>query len=327
MGEPGRTKAYGEDLRWRMIWQRLVNNCTIKEIGRNLYVAESTVCRILDRFERTGSVTANQATSRAHRLHEHDELVLIELVCDNPSIYLREIQATLQETTGTFASFSTLCRTLRKFGFTRKKLKYVALQRSDILRAEYQAEVSMYDSSMFLFVDESGCDRKNAARKFGYSLRGFPAKDFRYLLRGNRFSAIGLMSTTTLIDCYITEGTVNGDVFYEFVQSSLLPHLMPYNGTNPNSIVILDNCSIHHVQDVVDLIHSVGALVIFLPPYSPDLMPIEECFNKVKLILREHDAAFRSVTDPTMIISAAFASITSNDCIAWSMDCGYIPRV
>lgn len=178
MSVPGRTKAYNEDLRWRMVWQRLINGYTIKEIASNLYVAESTVWRVVDRFERTGSVTPNRATSRAHRLHEHDELLLIELVCDKPSIYLREIQATLFETTGTLASASTLCRTMKRLGFTRKKLKFVALQRSDVLRAEYQAEVSMYNSDMFLFVDETGCDRKNAARKFGYSLCGFPAKSF-----------------------------------------------------------------------------------------------------------------------------------------------------
>jgi len=67
---------------------------------------------------------------------------------------------------------------MKRLGFTRKKLKFVALQRSDVLRAEYQAEVLMYNSEMFLFVDETGCDHKNAARKFGYSLCGFPAKSF-----------------------------------------------------------------------------------------------------------------------------------------------------
>ena len=132
MSEPGRTRAYDEDLRWRMVWQRLINGYTIKEIARNLYVAESTVWRVVDRFERTGSVTPNRATSRAYRLHEHDELLLIELVCEKPSIYLREIQATLFETTGTLASASTLCRTMKRLGFTRKKLKFVALQRSDV---------------------------------------------------------------------------------------------------------------------------------------------------------------------------------------------------
>ncbi len=49
---------------------------------------------------------------------------------------------------------------------------------------------------------------------------------------------------------------------------------MPFDGNNPNSVVILDNCSIHHVDGVVDMIHKVGALVHFLPPYSPDYNPI-----------------------------------------------------
>ncbi len=110
-----------------------------------------------------------------------------------------------------------------------------------------------------------------------YSIRGYPARIAKLLINGKRYSAIGIMSTTALLDCYIVEGTSDRDVFYSFVQSSLLQHLMPFNGQNPNSIVIIDNCLIHHVPQ------SVGALIIFLLPYSPHLMPIEECFSKVKL--------------------------------------------
>lgn len=226
--------------------------------------------------------------------------------------------------TGTDASAATICRTLKRLGFTRKKL---ALQRCDILRAEYQAEVSLFDSDMLVFVDETGCNCKNAIRKFGYSLRDFPAMSFKLISQGKRFSAIGVMTTTALLDCYITEGTVNGEVFYHFVQHTLLPHLNAYDGTNPNSVVILDNCSIHHLADVIDLIQSVGALVRYLPPYSPDLMPIEECFIKVKLFLLENDACFQSADDPTVIIQAAFANVTAEDCIAWSADCGYTDRL
>ena len=195
-----------------MVWQRLVNNCTIKEVATNLYVAEATVWRIVDRFQRTGDVCASLATPREHHLSEHDEFVLIKLVCENPSIYLHEIQLQLLQTTGTNASAATLCCTLGPLGMTRK-LKSVAIQRSDILRAEYQSEVSLFDHSILIFVDESGCDARNASRKYGYSLRGFPAKSFRFLSRGKRFSAIGVLTTTSLLDCYIVEGTVNGDVF------------------------------------------------------------------------------------------------------------------
>ena len=57
-----------------------VNNCTIEKIAANLYVAEVTVWRT---FQRTGDVCASLATPREHRLSEHDEIVLIELVCEN----------------------------------------------------------------------------------------------------------------------------------------------------------------------------------------------------------------------------------------------------
>ena len=58
------------------------------------------------------------------------------------------------------------------------------------MRAEYQAEVSVYDSSMFVFVDESGCNRNNEIRKCGYSLCGFPAKSFKFNSQGKHFSTI-----------------------------------------------------------------------------------------------------------------------------------------
>ena len=149
-----------------------------------MHVAEATVWRIVDRFQRTGDVCASLATLREHRLSEHDEFVLIELVCENPSIYLHEIQLQLLQTTGTNASTAMLCCTLGRLGMTRKKLKSVALQHSDILIPEYQSEVSLFDHSMLIFVDESGCDARNASGKYGYSLCGFPAKSFRFLSRG-----------------------------------------------------------------------------------------------------------------------------------------------
>ena len=86
------------------------------------------------------------------------------------------------------------------------------------------------------------------------------------------------MSCSGILDVHIEHETVNGESFLSFVERNLLPTLMPFDGINSNSIVILDNASIHHVDGVVDMISEVGALVHFLPPYSPDLAPIEECF-------------------------------------------------
>jgi len=66
---------------------------------------------------------------------------------------------------------------------------------------------------------------------------------------------------------------------YDFVRGTLIPNMQVYDGENPNSIVIMDNCSIHHVQEVErDVIQQSGILPLLLPPHSPDLNPVEEAF-------------------------------------------------
>ena len=87
------------------------------------------------------------------------------------------------------------------------------------------------------------------------------------------------MTVRGVLDLQIVRGNVNGDIFLEFAQKILLPQLMPYNGENPNSIVLLDNCSVHHANGVVDTMQDVGAIVHFLPPYSPDMSAIELLFQ------------------------------------------------
>ena len=137
-------------------------------------------------------------------------------------------------------------------------------------------------------------------------------------------SAVGVMSAEGILDCHIVSGNVNADSFEEFVERSLLPHLiMPFNGVNPHSIVVLDNCSIHHVDHIVNLIEGLGVLVLFLPPYTPDMMPIESAFSKVKSFLKANEIAFGAYGDPTDLVLAAFASITQQDCLGWIENCGY----
>ena len=61
---------------------------------------------------------------------------------------------------------------------------------------------------------------------------------------------------------------------------------MPFNGTNPHSVVVVDNCSIHHCDEVLTTLRDIGVIVHFLRPYSPDFNPIEEVFSEVKTQLR-----------------------------------------
>ena len=67
--------------------------------------------------------------------------------------------------------------------------------------------------------------------------------------RSEHISATAVMSSRGLLDVKLVEGCVNGDEFYSFVHTHLLPHLQPFNGENPHSIVVLDNAAIHHIHD------------------------------------------------------------------------------
>ena len=110
------------------------------------------------------------------------------------------------------------------------------------------------------------------------------ATDYQLRLGQKRINAIAVMSLEGVEDVYLAEENVNGDVFEDFMRTTLLPILMPFNGTNSHSVVIMDNCSVHHLERVLEMITSVEALIRFLPPYSPDLNPIELVFAKVKSV-------------------------------------------
>ena len=157
-------------------------------------------------------------------------------------------------------------------------------------------------------------------RRFGFALRGKSPIQHGMMHKGGRISAIAAIASTG-VD--MKTGSVNGEVFFDFVRTLLIPQMLPFDGQNPCSILVLDNRSIHHVQHVTDLFAAAGILVLFLPPYSPDYMPIEETFSYVKYYLKKHVELWEVMDDPKPLIQAAFESITSQLCKKWITDCGY----
>ena len=99
------------------------------------------------------------------------------------------------------------------------------MQRSEA-RVEFMAEMTAYDPLMFVWLDETGCDKWNAIRVYGHALMGLVPQSYSFKCRGKRYTAIASMSMDGLEDIYITEGSVNGDGLLDYVRSSLLPTLM-----------------------------------------------------------------------------------------------------
>ena len=140
---------------------------------------------------------------------------------------------------------------------------------------------------------------------------------------GERLSSVAAVSVDGVIAVDFTHDSMNPEFFYEFARGSLIPNLLPFNGQNLRSVVIMDNCSIHHVDYVEQLFHDAGVLLLFLPPYSPDMNPIEHTFSKVKNYLRRHDELVQVVDDVTSLVRVAFNTVTEEDCCGWIQHCGY----
>ena len=243
------------------------------------------------------------------------------MVLQKPGVYLREMREELSRVYGVDVHESTLCKFLKKSGFTRQKMKVVAARQDQHLREMFTVDVRLYDPSMLVFVDKTGTDMRDNLRKYGYSVRGKPVVLHKLAFCGHRVSVIVAMTSNGILDYKLTQDTVDSDELKDFVEG-LLPMLMNFNGRNPNSIVILDNCGIHYANDTARLLREIGVMVHFLPPYSPDYNPIEEAFSKVKMVLKCMECTLHSgIVDLQTCIAAAIASITPDDCQQYINHC------
>jgi transposase len=113
----------------------------------------------------------------------------------------------------------------------------------------------------------------------------------------------------------VFDGPMNAECFRAYVEQCLVPTL------RPGDIVILDNLSSHKVAGIREAIEAVGARVRYLPPYSPDLNPIEQLFAKLKAALRK--AAARTVEALIEAIATALRSVTPTECANYLDNAGY----
>lgn len=129
------------------------------------------------------------------------------------------------------------------------------------------------------------------------------------------FTLLGALTVSGLTATMTIEAATDADVFQAFVDQVLCPRL------RPGQIVVMDNLSAHKAAAVRQRIEAVGASLLYLPPYSPDLNPIEKCWSKIKQILRSLKARTAETLEAAM--TTALASISGENARAWFRCCGY----
>ena len=321
--EPARVVGYSPDIGWRVVWQRVGMGFSFRRIAARLQIGLGTAHKIYTRFVETGEVAPLKPRPRpdSRALDEFHVIYVLNLLTENPSLYLGELCQKIRATTGIDVSGSTVCRLIKKNGMSRKKIVQVARQRCIEHRGAYMAHILQYPVDWLVFLDETGCDNRDNIRRYGYSFVGESPVFHRFLSRGNRISAIAAISQDGLTCYELVTGTTNGDTFYDFIRGSVIQEMQPFPGKK--SVLIMDNCSIHHIAQVKDLLEASGILLVFLPPYSPDYNPIEKLFSYVKYYLKTHDELLQVTGQLKPILHAAFSTVSVDYCQGWIKDSGY----
>ena len=183
------------------------------------------------------------------------------------------------------------------------------------LRDAWQAAQPAIDPAKLVFLDETGA-ATNMARRYGRCRKGerlhaaVPQGHWRTttFLAALRLDGLGAP--------LVLDGPMNGDAFRAYVEQFLAPSL------TPGDIVIMDNLASHKVAGIREAIEAVGAELRYLPPYSPDLNPIEQVFAKIKALLRK--AARRTREALWNAIATALTCVDARECANYFRNAGYV---
>jgi transposase len=187
-------------------------------------------------------------------------------------------------------------------------------ERVQLKRADYQLEITAQMVGRLKFLDEAGSNIA-MTRLYGRAAPGERVVDNAPQNYGENITMLATLSLDGITAPMTVAGAVDGIVFKTYVEKVLAPTLLK------GDIVIMDNLGAHKVAGVSQLIEARGARVIYLPPYSPDLNPIEKCWSKIKTYLRAAKARTREALEEAL--KEALRLVSAKDAIGWFASCGY----
>lgn len=181
-------------------------------------------------------------------------------------------------------------------------------------RAEWEEFMSKCDAEHLIFLDESGVNT-NMTRLYGRGIGKARVEDH---------TPLNTPKTTTVLSSIRLDGSratvtytggTTGVKFVDYLKNTLIPAL------KPGDIVVMDNLRSHHVNAVQELFAGTEFHLAYLPPYSPDLNPIEKMWSKMKSILRK--LKIRNLDKLPDAIMSALKQVTATDSQHWFASCGY----
>jgi transposase len=134
-------------------------------------------------------------------------------------------------------------------------------------------------------VDESGCDKRIGFRRTGWFPLGVTPVQVTQFQREKRYQILPAYTQERILFARVFQGSIGTTLFEDFIEQ-----LLPFCGRwpEPKSVLIMDNASFHYKARIEQMCYNAGVKILYLPPYSPDFNPIEECFAELKAFIKRN---------------------------------------
>jgi transposase len=308
-------RAFGDDLRLR-IHEACQAGESTAEVADRFGVSTAFVRRLKQRFRQTGSLAPLPGgRGRALKLAAF-EGELRQAVREQPDATPAELRQRLNLP----ASRVTVWRALRRLRLTRKKKSTRAAEqdRPDVAlaRRQWPQKLAGVGPDDLVFLDETGTNTA-MQRTHGYAPKGERVVASAPLGGWQAVTFVGALTAGGLVAPWALEGAMSGEWFLAYVEQVLVPAL------RPGMVVVMDNLPCHKVQGVEAAIQAAGCRLEYLPPYSPDLNPIENAYSKLKRALRGWAA--RTVEGVYEALRRLIHRFSPAECLNYFRHCGYVP--
>jgi len=193
---------------------------SVAQIIDCLQISRRTFYHVLELWHTTGDVIrhTNGVRGRPRILHFDDIDYLNRIIKHCPDWFLDELLSLLETNRFISAHFTTIHRELVRAGVSTKKLKKIAAERNENLRADYMRHIAQYSPEQLGFLDEVSKDERTSARARGRSKKGTCAIKKGVFVCGRRFSATGLLTIDGMISNTVVEGSMTRDLFLEYLE-------------------------------------------------------------------------------------------------------------
>jgi transposase len=309
------TAPLSNDLRERVV-RAVDGGESCRSVAARFGIAVSSAVKWSQRYRTTGSVAPDKMGGHRKPILEAHRAFIIERISQTPHLTLHGLKDELAAR-GVTVSHNAVWLFLRREGLSFKKSLFALEQaRADIARhrQRWQAWQSRFDPRRLVFIDETWI-KTNMAPLRGWGRRGLRLRGFAPHGHWRTLTFLGALRFDCLTAPCVFDGPINGQCFRAYVEQQLVPVL------KPGDIVVMDNLGSHKSAAIRNAIKAAGARLWFLPPYSPDLNPIEQAFAKIKHCMRR--AQKRTIEDTWRYVGMLVQTIQPEECANYFANAGY----